>query len=167
MKKILSFIIIIVALNSCSENVSVRNDDVFQGVKDNIFWEGSNAKATKSTGNKLAIQAVTLTETMTLNIPVPPLTINPLKDTTFKTYDLGTTLTSKASYGFKDGTTPILYETAIGVGDGQIIISQYDGATISGKFRFNALNTDPNSVLAPIVNLQNGVFYKVPVVTAP
>lgn len=164
MKKIFSFFIVIATLASCSENISVKNEAVLQGVKDNTFWEGGNAKATIAPGNKMTIQGITLIETLTLKLPVPPLTINPKVPTSFVTYPLGTSNTNKASWVSKTDAGEFNYETAIGVGDGEIVVKEYDGRTISGTFRFNAHNIDPTSSAQPIVNMQNGVFYRVPIV---
>ncbi len=164
MKKILCFILIAVSLISCGEDVQIDNTGVFRGIKDNGMWEGGNAKATIGVGSKLTIEAVTLTEVMSLKIPLPPMTIDPRNEATFVTHILGTSNTKKASYILTTPTEQYVYETNIGVGDGQVVISQYDGNTVSGTFRFNALNTDPDSEGQPLVNLQEGVFYKVPVV---
>lgn len=166
MKKLLSFIIIATMLISCGEDISVNNYAVFQGVKDNGFWQGGNAKATLEVGNKLTIEASTLTEKIALKIPVPTTVINPKNSATFVTYSLGTTNTRKAIYVLTTTEDVFTYETNIGVGDGEVVIKQYDGNTISGTFRFNAVNTDPNSEAQEIVNLQEGVFYKIPIVPA-
>ena len=166
MKKIFSFFIVIATLASCSENINVRNEAVLQSVKDNSFWEGGDAKASIAPGNKLTIQGVTLIETLALKLPVPPLTINPKVPSTFVTYSLGTSNTNKASYVLMTDSGEFSYETAIGVGDGEIKVSQYDGRTISGTFRFNAHYITNPGVTPPqqIVNMQNGVFYRVPIV---
>ena len=163
MKKILSVFILITVLTSCAEDIKVNDTAVLQAVKDNSFWEGGNAKAVIGPGNKLTIQGVTLIETMALKMPIPPMTINPKNPATFVTYPLGTSNTNKATYVLMTDAADFNYETAIGVGDGQIVVKEYDGITISGTFRFNALNTDPASTAQPIVNMQDGVFYRVPI----
>ncbi len=163
MKKILSFIIVIITLVSCGEEISVKDSAVFQGVKDNSLWEGGNATATIEVGNKLTIKAETFNEIISLKIPKPTLIVDPRVPNGFITHVLGTSLTKKAVYLLTSGNQLYTYETAIGVGDGEIVIKEYDGNVISGTFRFNALNTDPNSEGQPTVNLQNGYFYKVPV----
>jgi hypothetical protein len=163
MKKILCFIMIAATLISCGEDISNDNTGVFRGIKDNGLWEGGNAKATIGVGSKMTIEAVTLTEIMNLKLPTPPLTIDPRDERTFVTHILGTSNTRKASYILTTPDNQFIYETNIGVGDGEIVIKQYDGNTISGTFRFNALNTDLDSEGQPLVNLQEGVFYKVPV----
>jgi hypothetical protein len=163
MKKIFPFILLVFALSSCSEDLKFNNEAVFQGVKDNVLWIGSNAKATLDANNKLTIEAVTLTEHMSLVMPVPTTPIDPRNDETFVTYILGTTNTRKATYTLNSNGNAYEYETAIGVGDGQIVVSEYDGATVSGTFRFNVENVDPDSEAPPVVNMQTGTFYKVPV----
>lgn len=161
MKKILSFVIMIVALSSCSEDIKFNNEAVFQGVKDNLFWRGSDAKAVYSVSqNTLTISAGTLNETMTLKMPMPESGIAPGGEGV--TYSLGTDLETVANYTYFDDVADYFYETAIGVGDGEITVTEYDGAYVSGTFRFNLKNTDPDSEAPEIVNMQNGVFYKIP-----
>lgn len=163
MKKILSFVILIVALSSCSEDIKFNNEAVFQGVKDNLFWRGSDAKAVYSVSQStLTISAGTLNETMTLKMPMPDSGIVPGDDGTHVTYTLGTSLETVADYTYFDDVDDYFYETAIGVGDGEITITEYDGAYVSGTFRFNLQNTDPDSEAPETVNMQNGVFYKIP-----
>ncbi|MBS7787158.1 hypothetical protein KIH23_07590 [Flavobacterium sp. CYK-55] len=162
MKKFLFLFTIIASMVSCGEDISVSNYAVFRGDKDNGAWQGGNAKAILEIGNKLTIQASTLNETVAIKIPAPTTPINPKNAATFVKYPLGTTLTRKAIYTFTDNSNLYTYETGIGSGDGEVVISQYDGNTISGTFRFNAVNTDPDSLEPEMVNFQNGVFYKVP-----
>ncbi len=171
MKKILPIVIIALTLISCSENISVKNNDIFQGVKDNFFWEGSNAQASINLGNnKMTINAVTLTESMDLKFKVPTTIVDPNKPNTFIKIGLGGTNNynnQKASYLLRSSGNEYIYDTANPNADGEIIIREYDGTRISGSFRFNAVNTDTASEAAPLVNMQKGVFYRVPVVTAP
>ena len=163
MKKILSYLIVLIAFVSCGEDISVKNNAVFQGVKDNGVWEGGNAVASVEIGGKMTIKAFTLTETMSLKIPKPTTIVDPRNENSFITHDLGTSATKKASYVVTSGAQVFTYETGIGVGDGQVIIKEYDGKVISGTFRFNAHNLDPESTAQQIVNMQDGVFYRVPV----
>ncbi|WP_298222048.1 DUF6252 family protein [Flavobacterium sp.] len=163
MKKFLCFIIIAASLVSCGEDISNDNTGVFRGIKDNGLWEGGNSKATIGVGNRLTIEAATLTEVMSLKIPLPPMTIDPSNENTFVTHILGTSDTKVAMYTLTTADNVYIYKTGIGSGDGQVVISQYDGQTVSGTFRFNALNQDLESEGQPSVNLQEGVFYKVPV----
>jgi hypothetical protein len=163
MKKILSYIIVLIAFVSCGEDISRRDSAVFQGVKDNAIWEGGNAVATLEVGNKMTIRAVTLTESMSLKIPKPTTMVDPRNENSFITHVLGTSITPKASYVLTSGTDVFTYETGIGAGDGEIVIKEYDGNVISGTFRFNAKNIDLESTAQENVNMQDGVFYRVPV----
>lgn len=163
MKKFLSYLLVLIVLGSCGEDISVNNNGVFQGIKDNNIWVGGNAAAITEVGNKMTIRAATLTEEMALKFPKPSTIVNPANENTFIRHDLGTSLNRKAVYVVTTGSEVFTYETAIGVGDGEILIKEYDGNVISGTFRFNAVNTDPESTAQGIVNLQSGVFYRVPV----
>ena len=163
MKKILPFMGFMLMLTSCSQDVKFNNVAVFQGVIDNVSWKGGNAKATVDANNKLTVEAATLTEHVALIMPVPGTPIDPKNSNTFVKYILGTSTSRKATYSVTSNGNLYQYETSTGAGDGQIVISEYDGTTISGTFRFNVKNTDPDSEANQIVNLQSGVFYKVPV----
>ena len=150
-------------LVSCGEDINNDSSGVFRGIKDNSLWEGGSAKATLGVGSKMTIEASTFYEVMSLKIPTPPLNIDPRDESTFVTHILGTSNTKQAMYALTTPDNQFIYETNIGVGDGEIVIKQYDGETISGFFRFNAKNTDPESEGQPLVNLQEGFFYRVPV----
>lgn len=163
MKKFLSYFIVAMFFISCGEDISDNASAVFQGVKDNGVWEGGDAVAIVEVGNKMTIKASTLSETMSLKIPKPATIVNPRNTNTFITHVLGTSLTRKGTYVISSGTEVFAYETGIGVGDGEVVIKEYDGNVISGTFRFNAHNLDPDSEAQEIVNMQNGVFYRVPV----
>ena len=163
MKKILSYIIVVFAFVSCVEDISVNDSAVFQGVKDNVAWTGGNAVATIEVGNKISINAVTLNESVTLRMPKPTTMVDPRRESTFIKHVLGTSTTRQATYILSAGSDIFTYETAIDVGDGEIVIKEYDGNVISGTFRFNAKNIDPESTAQESVNMQNGVFYRVPV----
>lgn len=161
MKKIVPLIILMLAFCSCSQDIQFNNEAVFQGIINNVFWKGGNAKAGVTSNGKMTIEAVSLTEVMKLQIPEPPKSINPKNSNTFVTYPLGTSAARTAYYSVTTAEGITEYKTAIGDGDGQVVISEYDGVTVSGTFRFNAKDVDPDS--EAIVNVQSGTFYKVPV----
>jgi Family of unknown function (DUF6252) len=166
MKKRIYFILTLVVLASCSQDVTFNDKAAFQGVKDNEFWKASDAKAAITNNNKLTIEAVTLNETLTLKMPLPTTIVTQKNKNSYITHILGTSETKKASYIKILNLTEFLYQTGTSIGDGEIVITDYDGTTVSGTYRFNAENADPDSTENPIVNLQNGVFYKVPIVPA-
>ncbi|MFT3794999.1 DUF6252 family protein [Flavobacterium sp.] len=168
MKKIVAFIVLAFALGSCSEDIKFNNQAVFQGVKDNLFWKGTDAKAVVSIGAEtLTVSSTTLIETMTLDVPLPATFVNPKNDATYVTYALGTSLDRTAHYVLNLDGGEYIYRTAIGIGDGEVVITEYDGVNVSGTFRFNAINEDSESEAPETVNVQSGVFYKVPVVQTP
>jgi hypothetical protein len=78
---------------------------------------------------------------------------------------LGSSNSKTAVYVVNQGNSEIKYTTGIDIGNGEIIITEYDSEnnTISGTFKFNAENVDDNSSADPVLNFQQGVFYKVPV----
>jgi len=51
--------------------------------------------------------------------------------------------------------------------NGEINITENTGDTVSGNFKFNAINTNGNPLGGELVNFQNGTFYKIPVEAAP
>lgn len=51
--------------------------------------------------------------------------------------------------------------------NGQVVITENTGDTVSGNFKFNAINTTGNPLGGDMVNFQYGTFYKIPVLPAP
>ena len=49
--------------------------------------------------------------------------------------------------------------------NGEIKITEYDNVnfTVSGKFKFNAANSNASPFGGPILNFQYGEFYKIPI----
>ena len=150
MKKRFVFITLLFALISCQEDVKFNNP-AFEGQKDNIFWRAVDSKATLA-GGSLIIEALTRNEKLTLKT----------SSIISGTYFLGTSTSNTATYVMTDATSTITFTTGFGVGEGQIVITEYDAVnkTVTGTFKFNAVNSVlPSSVL----NFQYGHFYKVPV----
>jgi hypothetical protein len=163
MKKRIYILMLLIGLTSCGEDIVFNNDAAFQGVKNNESWRAADASATVSDEASLLIQAVTINETVTLEIPLPTSLVSQKDSSTYITHNLGTSDTKTASYTTLLNGALLTYETGVNIGDGQIIITDYDGVTISGKFRFNAENIESESSESPTVNFQYGVFYKVPI----
>ena len=46
-------------------------------------------------------------------------------------------------------------------------ITENTGDTITGDFKFNAVNTSGNTLGSDLVNFQYGTFYKIPVQVVP
>ena len=154
MKKYILFLVVFFAVVSCEENVRFNNPS-FQGMKNNVFWRAVQAKATLGSDGSILIEAYTGTEVMSLK----------MTSTTAQKYPLGTSNSKTAVYVINQGNNEIKYTTGIDIGNGEIIITDYDAeySTISGTFKFNAKNVDDSSSADPVLNFQQGVFYKVPV----
>lgn len=156
MKKHFLFLIVLFSLFSCQEDVRFNNPS-FQGTKDNEFWRAVQSIATVNSGGSLVIEAYTATEVVTLKT----------NSALAGTYSIGTTPMNTASYVFTDPLTKetIDFSSGFNVGDGQIVITEYDAVakTISGTFKFNIVNTFDNPLAGPTLNFQYGVFYKIPV----
>ena len=156
MKKHFLFLIVLFSLFSCTEDVRFNNPSC-QGTKDGVFWKAVQSVATVNSGGSLVIEAYTETEKVTLKT----------NSAAVGTYYIGTTPTSTATYVNTDPLTKedVTFSSGFGVGDGQIVITEYDqvAKTISGTFKFNLVNTFDNPLAGPTLNFQHGVFYKVPV----
>jgi hypothetical protein len=154
MKKLFLIIIVLFAFISCQEDVRFNNPSL-QGMKDNVFWRAVESKATLATNGSLLIEAYTRNETLTFK----------LASTAKKNYFLGIDNVNTVNYVLSDPSGLITFSTGFGIGDGQITITEYDAVnnTVSGTFKFNAENTYNNPLAGPVVNFQQGVFYKVPV----
>ncbi len=155
MKKYLLFVFVIFSLVSCQEDVSFNNPSL-QGVKDNVFWRAVQSKAAVASDGSVLIEAYTRNETLSLKVT----------STSAQTYFLGTSNANKVTYVQSDATGSLItFSTGFGIGDGEIVITNYDAVnkTITGTFKFNAENTYNNPLAGAVVNFQQGVFYKVPV----
>ncbi len=154
MKKLFLIIIVLFAFISCQEDVRFNNPSL-QGMKDNVFWRAVESKATLAPNGSLLIEAYTRNETLTFK----------LASTAKKNYFLGIDNVNTVNYVLSDPSGLITFSTGFGVGDGQIVITEYDAVnnTVSGTFKFNVENTYNNPLAGAVVNFQQGVFYKVPV----
>jgi hypothetical protein len=131
------------------------NTPALQGIKDNVFWRAIDSKATISATGALEIVGYTSNEKLTLKTT----------STTAQVYFLGTSDSKKVVYELNDSSGIVVFSTGFGLGDGQIVITEYDAVnnTVSGTFKFNAENIFDNPLAGPMLNFQQGVFYKVPV----
>lgn len=140
---------------SCQEEVKFNNP-AFQGVKDNVFWRAIDSKAILETGGGLTIEAYSRNEKIILKTSssIP------------QTYFLGNSTSRMATYILTETAGVIAFSTGSGFGDGQIVITEYDqvGGTVSGTFKFNAVNSSNNPLAGELLNFQQGIFYKVPLV---
>jgi len=157
MKKQFLYLLLLVAFISCQDDVKFNNP-TFEGQKDNVFWRAVDSKAILAANGSLIIEAYTRNEKVTFKTT----STNP------GTYFLGTSTSKSATYVLTDASGTITFLTGNGIGNGEIVIEEYDAVnkTITGTFKFNAENVDANPLAGAILNFQYGVFYKVPVTTA-
>ena len=156
MKKQLLYIFLFFAFVSCTDEVKFNNPS-FEGQKDNVFWRAIDYKAKLSDDGSLSIEGYTRNEKLVLKTT----------STTPQTYPLGTSTSKTATYELLDASGKITFATGIGIGEGEIVIQEYDAVnkTVSGTFKFNAENIYNNPLVGPILNFQHGHFYKIPVTT--
>ena len=154
MKKIFYFLSLLFIITSCTEDVKFNNP-AFQGLKDNVFWRAIGYKANTSTNGNVIIEGDLGYEKVILKIPSAAL----------KTYVLGVDDISRASYSNTFPGQLADFTTGTNKGSGQIVITDYDteNKTISGTFKFTAMNEDETDVENLKVIFTEGVFYKVPV----
>ncbi|HEU4496644.1 MAG TPA: DUF6252 family protein [Flavobacterium sp.] len=149
MKKILSLLVLVMALSSCEDDATFNNPSV-QGTKDNTFWRATTSSA-KITGGSMTITAVTPSEILTLTTSSADV----------GTYTLGTTTANKATYTVEADGVSSAYATGAGLGNGEIKIQAGPAGTVTGTFKFNAPAV--SGMGGAVVNYINGVFYHVPI----
>lgn len=154
MKKCLLLLLYVISFSSCTDDVKFNNP-AFQTVKDNVFWRALNYKASINAAGEITIEGESGYEKVILHTA----------STTQQTYILGLNDVSTASYSNTSKGQLADFYTGTNKGNGQIVITDYDieAKTISGTFKFTAVNADEENVENPTINFTEGVFYKVPV----
>lgn len=159
MKKYFSLLALAFLFISCEEDV-VLNSPSVQGRLENTFWRAIDSDAVLQPNGGLVITAKARLQTMTLRIP----------SRNVGTYVLGENQSRVATFVFNYDGSELFYSTGVTTeedfqGDGEIKITEFDAAngTVSGSFRFNAVNMANNPLGGEILNFNQGVFYKVPV----
>ena len=140
-------------LTSCTEDVKFNNP-AFQTLKNNVFWRAQTYKAYLGANGTVFVEGSLGYEKVILQTA----------SSAEETFILGVNETSKASY---ENTLPAelsSFSTGTNTGNGQIVITDYDAGnnTISGTFKFTAVNEDGSDTENPKINFTEGVFYKVP-----
>ncbi len=154
MRKIASLLLLLVAFTSCTEDIQ-RNNPALQGIKDNVLWRSAGTSAVVTHNGHIIITGSRQLETLILKT-------NSMSEAT---YTLGTTQQKNATFIRTNGVEETVYMTGDeGLGDGEIVIEEYDteNMTVTGTFRFNAVNHDGDA--NDVVNFTSGIFYKIPVV---
>lgn len=146
----------ILLFTSCTEDVKFNNP-AFQTLKNNIFWRAQSYTAYIAQNGNVIVEGYLGYEKITLTTASRAVS----------SYVLGVNDVSKGSYENSLPENIIEFSTGTDKGNGQITITEYNKETntISGTFRFTAINKDETDGENPKVNFTEGVFYKVPVTT--
>lgn len=153
MKKYFYFLFLLFITVSCTEDVKFNNP-AFQALKDNVFWRAPTYEAGVFSSGTLIVTAKLGSEQVILQI----------ESTQAKTYTLGSRSSSAAIY-FNDSGDGEVFNTEDNASNGQITITDFDvvNKTVSGTFRFTAVNVHSADAEKQKVTFTEGVFYKVPV----
>ncbi|OIV42704.1 DUF6252 family protein [Flavobacterium johnsoniae] len=154
MKKYFFFLSFLFLLTSCTEDVKFNNP-AFQTLKNNVFWRAQSYSAFFNTNGSVVIEGNLGYEKITLHT----------QSSEKQTYVLGLDASSTASYENALPADLSFFSTGTNAGSGQIVITEYDSEnkTISGTFKFTAVNEDETDTENPKINFTEGVFYKVPI----
>ncbi|MCP2026678.1 hypothetical protein L1276_001822 [Flavobacterium sp. HSC-32F16] len=154
MKKIFYFLSLLFVLISCTEDVKFNNP-AFQTLKNNVFWRAQTYKAYLGANGTIIIEGSLGYEKVTL------------QTASFEkqTFALGVNDQSRAFYENTLPAEAVSFSTGTTIGNGQITITDYDtdNHTISGTFKFTAVNDDESNIESQKINFTEGVFYKVPI----
>lgn len=154
MKKYIYFLITALIFTSCTEDVKFNNP-AFQTLKDNVFWRAQSYKANILANGSLVLEGSLGYEKVILRLPV----------VSQKTYILGINEVTIASYSNTLSSQFEEFTTGKNKGNGEIVVTEYnaEAKTISGTFKFNAVNVDDANVKKTGINFTEGVFYKIPI----
>ena len=153
MKKYFYFLSLLLLLVSCTEEVRFNNP-AFQTLKDNVFWRGQVYNAGIETNGFFIVEGSLGYEQIKFQIPEP----------VEKTYVLGVDDDIKAVYKNTYKGEEAEFTTGTGKGSGEIVVTEYntDDNTISGTFKFTAVNTSSDAE-KQTMHFSEGVFYKIPI----
>jgi len=153
MKKYLYFLSFLLLLVSCEEDIRFNNP-AFQTLKDNVFWRAQAYQAGAESNGSFIIEGVLGYEQISFQLPTA----------SEKTFVLGLDDATKAIYKYTYKGQEAEFSTGAGKGNGEIIVTEYNATenTISGTFKFTAVNVDPGTE-KQTMHFSEGVFYKIPV----
>lgn len=142
---------------SCTEDIS-RPNPAIQGLKDGVMWRANDQYAELDQNGGLTIIGLTQYETLTLKT----------QNHNEGTFILGNSTARQATFSESRGAQDVVFSTGANFGDGQIVITDYDEVanTVTGSFRFNAINQSTDPEAGNLLNFQQGNFYKVRVISA-
>jgi hypothetical protein len=162
MKKNLLYLFIIIWSISCSDDIKYNNP-AFEGQKDNVLWKAVDSKASL-VGGVLTIEGYLRNEKLTIVVPAPTTKVSISDKSSYQTFILGTNQAQTATYYVASENNPTsIFATGLGLGNGQVEITQYDGLnkTVSGTFKFNAELISTTAVKNRTVNFKYGNFFMV------
>jgi hypothetical protein len=153
MKRWMFLLPVIMFVTSCTEDIKFNNP-AFQTLKDNVFWRAQNYNAYIAGDGTMTVEGYLGYEKITLTTASPVV----------GTYILGVDDISTGYYGNDLPEKQSEFSTGTDKGNGQVIITEYnvENKTISGTFKFIAVNLNEEDTENPKVSLTEGVFYKVP-----
>ena len=153
MKKYFHFLSLILLLVSCTEDVRFNNP-AFQTLKDNSFWRAQVYKAETESNGVFIIEGSLGYEQIRFELPAA----------SEKAFVLGLDDATKAIYKNSYKGQEAEFSTGTGKGNGEIIVTEYNTVenTISGTFKFTAINSDSGAEKQTMY-FSEGVFYKIPV----
>jgi hypothetical protein len=156
MKKIILLLLVVAVFSACEQD-TMTNTPALQGKLENVFWRAIDSKAVLNQDGSLTITGLARLQTLVLQ------TSSKNKGT----YVLGNSNSRFATFEQEYEDVVLTYQTGKDIGgNGQIVITEFDSenGTVSGNFRFNAINDENNPLGGEIINFNQGVFYKVPVI---
>lgn len=157
MKKIALLLFVFVTCLACETDIK-SNTPAMQGKVDNAFWKAIDMRATIASNGSVTITGLARDQKMELRVPSRNLGV----------HQLGSSNSRNASFTQTIGNEDILFTTGNGIdGSGEIRVTEFDAEaqTISGTFRFNAINADNHPMFGESLYCNEGTFYKVPIVS--
>ncbi|MBO9583248.1 MAG: hypothetical protein J7574_03715 [Flavobacterium sp.] len=153
MKKYFYFLSFLLLFVSCTEDIRFNNP-AFQTLKDNNFWRAQVYTSETESNGTFVIEGSLGYEQIRFQLAEP----------SEKTFVLGVDDVTKATYKNTYKGQEAEFSTGTGKGNGQIVVTEYnkEDNTISGTFKFTAVNTDPTSEKQTMY-FSEGVFYKIPI----
>jgi hypothetical protein len=153
MKKYFYFLSFLLLLVSCTEDIRFNNP-AFQTLKDNVFWRAQVYNAGIESNGVFIVEGTLGYEQIRFQLLEPAE----------KTYVLGINEDTKVFYENTYNGQVVEFSTGTDKGNGEITVTEYNTVenTISGTFKFTAVNADSNAE-KQTMHFSEGVFYKIPV----
>ena len=149
MKKILLLLLVLICY-SCQEDVKF-NAQAVQAQKNGELWQAESFKAVLTSSNGyVVITATKGFETLTMRT----------NSVTPHTSTFGTDFVNYAQFIDNTPNASGTFSTGINGGSGEIKITDYSSGTLTGTFKFNAVN---DVTATKLTLFRNGTIYKIPV----